>query len=747
MLSRLIRIVNISVALVAIVFAGCVYWFAIRPLPQTSGEMKAPVSGAATIQRDARGVPHIEAATVQDAIFLQGYVTAQDRLWQMDILRRYAAGEIAELRGAEGVAFDQTRRVLRPRALAEANVERLSAEERAILVQYARGVNAYIDSHHGDYPLEFSIPRHSYDPKPWTLTDSMLVGLMMFRDLTDTMAGDTARGALLDQGADAAKFPVLFPAISGAAVSPGSNAWVVSGAHTTTGKPMLANDPHLRYAVPGIWYLVHMKAPGLNVTGAALPGVPCVVIGHNDDIAWGVTNLQADVMDVYSEKINEQTGRYLFQGKEEQAALDQQNIVVKDAKPQLMKTWITRHGPVFNQNGKTYSVRWAAAEGFGFPFMRLNQAKNWTDFRAALAPYWGPAQNFVYADRAGNIGYQAAGRVPIRRNFQSGVPLDGASGNFEWDGYIPFEQMPNVYNPPGGVIATANQNPFPKDYAYPVSGGFADKYRVEQIRARLNAKPKLTVDDMLALQKDVYSAYSLFLAKQVVAAYDKVGSGQTRGELLKPAIGVLRGWNGQMEGSQAAPAITELLSAELQLSLVKAMLPQMKGLPEVTPRPQVVETLLRERPRGWVPKDDWDSWLIASFGVVLDKGRTRFGSAVADWHLGYLLNWKLEHPVLKEVPPVDFFFNFTYQRKTGPFEMSGSSTTVKQTTSVLGPSQRMVVDLGDLDHSVQNLMLGESGYVSSSHFEDQWPAYYYGTSFPMQFNHIDAKDTLHVRPQ
>jgi penicillin amidase len=617
------------------------------------------------------------------------------------------------------------------------------------MVQYARGVNYFIDTHRGDYPLEFSIPLHSYDPRQWTLTDTMLVGLTMFVELTDSMNTDMLLGAMLGKGADAAKFKILFPATGGGrAVSPGSNAWAVSGAHTSDGKPMVANDPHLRYQVPGAWYLAHLQAPGLDVSGATLPGVPSVISGHNETIAWGVTNLQTDVLDVYREQLDPNTGRYLFQGKVEQAKLERQNIAVKGAKPVPLNIWITRHGPVFTEDGKSYSVHWAGAEGFGFPFLKINQAKNWTEFRAALAPYWGPAQNFVYGDRAGNIGYQAAGRVPIRRNFEGNVPLDGASGKFEWDGYIPYDQLPNLYNPPSGIIATANQNPFPKDYPYPISGSFADPYRVEQIRALLGAKPKLTVDDMLAVQKDVYSSYDLFLAKQAMASCAKP-TNRPRDELLQAALKVLGEWNGQMEGREPAPAITQLLSNQLQLALLRILLPKEAAFQEEVPRPrpEVVQTLLEERPQGWVPNNDWDSWVISAFTAALNEGRARLGSGVAKWRWGQLLYWTFEHPVVKNIPPVGWFFNITYQRNPGPFEMSGSGTTVKQTTKFLGPSERMVVDLGDLDRSVQNLMLGESGSVSSSHFEDEWPAYYYGKSFPMQFNHVDAKDILHVKPQ
>jgi penicillin amidase len=734
-LSRFVRIINVSIAIVVVLVLAAVYWLAVRPLPKTEGEVVAPISASAVIKRDARGVPHIEAASWQDAIFLQGFVTAQDRLWQMDSLRRYGAGELAEVFGAGALPLDERSRRMRMRVIADANVRLLTPESRAVLIEYARGVNYFIDTHRGNYSLEFSLPGHAYTPHPWTLSDSMLIGLVMFRDLTDETVVEFDKGALLDGGADPAKVKVLFPAVHGQYASPGSNAWAVSGAHAADGKPMASNDPHLAYGIPGTWHLVHLKAPGLNVSGAALPGLPCVITGHNQQIAWGVTNLGADVMDLYAEQLDERTGRYIYQGKPEQALLDRETIAVRDAKPVQVDIWVTRHGPVVRvANGKSYTMRWTAAEGFGFPFFKIDRASNWKDFRAAIGAFWGPGQNFVYADAAGNIGYQASGAVPIRRDFDGGIPLDGASGKFEWDGYIPFEQLPRVVNPASGIVATANQNPFPADYPYRVSGSFADKYRVRQIRAMLSAKSKLTVDDLLAVQKDVYSAYDFFLAQQVIAAYKKYGSTD---KLAGPAIEILHRWNGQMDKDEAGPVITQLLSAAVEANLVKAANgPQTK----LRVRPQVIETMLRERPDGWVPKDDWDAVLLDSLSTALRQGRTRQGTPISRWHWGRFVQWHFEHPVGKQLPFVDRFFDI------GPVEMSGSGTTVKQTTATLGPSERMDVDLGDLDKSLQNLIVGESGFVASGHYKDQWPAYYSGQSFPMEFEHVDAKDVLRVRP-
>ena len=772
MLSRFLRVVNVSIAILIVLIATSIYWYAVRPLPQTSGEMSAPIGAPASIKRDSRGIPHIEAASWQDAIFLQGYTTAQDRLWQMDTLRRFGSGELAEVFGAGALSADGRSRKMRIRALAEANVARLTPEDRAVMVEYARGVNYFISTHRGDYSLEFALPGHAYDPRPWTLTDSMLIGLVMYRDLTDSSKFEYDKGTLLSQ-ADPVKVRALFPPAQGAAISPGSNAWAVSGAHATDGRPMAANDPHLAYGVPGTWYLVHLKAPGLNVAGASLPGVPCVISGHNEQIAWGVTNMQVDVMDLYAEQMDERTGRYVYEGKLQQAQLDRQMIGVKDSKPVEVDTWVTRHGPIIlHENGKSYAMRWSATDGFGFPFWAINRAKNWEQFRLALSSFWGPGQNFVYADKAGNIGYQATGRAPIRGDGKTPVlsdaPLNGTSGEAEWTGYMPFEQMPSVYNPASGMVATANQNPFPPNFPYQVNGSFADRYRIQQIRALLQAKSKLTVEDMLRVQKDVYSAYDHFLAQQVVAAAGKRSS-RERG--VREAVEVLRRWNGQMDKDEAAPMITELLSNEMgRLLVVSSMRPASNpavqeklrsqpqnssekngsharsvllagpNAPDILPRPQVIEGLLRTRPSGWVAKDDWDQWLLESLSGALTIGRTQQGSPVSKWRWGRVLQWNLTHPIGKQLPLVNGFFDI------GPVEMSGAGTTVKQTTGTLGPSERMIVDLGDLDKSVQNLPVGESGMVASKHYKDQWPAYYVGKSFPMEFERVNSKEELRVKP-
>lgn len=753
MLNRLVRIFNVSAAVLAVLILFAAYWYGWRPLPRTSGQLRAPVSARASIRRDARGVPHIQAASWQDAIFLQGFAIAQDRLWQMDTLRRFAAGELAEVFGSAALGSDERSRAMRLRALAEANAARLAGDDFVAVVEYARGVNFFIESNRNRLPLEFALPGHQYDPRPWTPTDSMLVGLIMYRDLTDSSKSELDKGRLLEK-ADAAWVRSLFPAVQGAEISPGSNAWALSGAHTASGKPLLANDPHLAYGIPGTWHLVHLEAPGLHVTGAALPGIPCVIAGHNDRIAWGVTNMQTDVMDLYREQIDLRTGRYQFQGRAEQAILDRQAIGVRGAKTVELNTWITRHGPVVSRNKDVYTMRWSATDGFSFPFLAIDRASNWEQFRAPLRDYFGPGQNFVYADRDGNIGYQATGRMPIRGDGKSflgsDAPLDGAAGNAEWTGYIPFEQMPSLYNPPSGMIVTANQNPFPRNFSYQVPGSYADRYRVEQIRNLLSARNGWRAEEMLAVQKDVYSAYDRFLARQIVKAVERKKTNE-----FSEAVGILKRWNGQMEHDQPAPAITQAVHHFLAENLVMNYIAHPRGeaakkvpaakdagksqissleQPGILPRSAIIENFIREHDR------DADPLLPTVLRMALSQERDRQGSNLRNWRWGRVLQWKFAHPIGKTLPLVDRFFDI------GPVEMSGSLTTVKQTNTTIGPSERMIVDLANWERSLQNLPAGESGMVASKHYKDQWPAYYVGKSFPMDFGKVSASDVLTIVP-
>lgn len=735
--SPLLRAINLSIAVLLVVLLGAVYWFAWRPLPETSGEIVAPVSAKATIERDALGVPHIGGATWQDAIFLQGYVTAQDRMWQMDALRRLAAGELAEIVGKAAIESDQESRRLRLGQIADEAERSMPEADRAVLVAYARGVNYFLETHRGRLPLEFTLL--NYDPRPWRVRDSILAGLQMYRTLTTSWKEKFEKLHMRERG-DAAKVNFLFPPRTGFEPQPGSNAWAVAGERSSTGKPILANDPHLEFGLPSTWYMVHLRAADLNVSGVSLPGVPAVIIGHNANIAWGITNLGFDVQDLYRESLDTQTGRYVFNGHLEQARLEREAIAVKGARTIEAATWVTRHGPIFIvDENRQYALRWTAADPgtFQFPFLELDRAGDWKGFTAAISRFPGPGQNFVYADISGNIGYHATGRLPIRKKGCEGdLPVDGASGACEWEGMIPFDELPQFFNPAPGEIVTANQNPFDQDYRYPVNGRFATPHRAIEIRTLLDRRAKWEPRQMLEVQKDVYSIFSQFLARQIVSAWD---AKKVSNPALKEAVDLLRSWNGQMEKGTAAPMVATLVFQELRKAVAERASPGSGKMYEFAMAPSVLEKLLRDRPKDWFP--DYDALLMKCLADAVEDGAKSQGSKVSRWDYGQFNSLTLVHPVGSQLPLIGSYFNI------GPVAMSGSSTTIKQTTRRVGPSMRMIVDLSNLDGSVQNITIGESGQRLSSHYKDQWSAYYGGTSFPMQFNKIDVRQTLTVNPR
>ena len=557
----------------------------------------------------------------------------------------------------------------------------------------------------------------------------LLAGLEMYRTLSNSWRGELLKQKMLETG-ERGKVEFLFPVRTGNEPQPGSNAWALAGSRAASGKPILANDPHLEFSIPSPWYLVHLKAPGLDVTGATIIGLPAVIVGHNERIAWGVANLQFDVQDLY----REQAGVSV--------RLEQDAIPVKGARTIPIATGVTQQGPLFlAEGGRQYALHWTADEagGFTFPFLDLDRAHNWTEFRAALEHYGGPGQNFVYADTDGNIGYQAAGLLPIRKDCAGDVPVEGAG--CEWGGFIPFEQLPRIYNPPAGMIVSANQNPFPEDYAYPVNGNFAAPYRANQIRALLGSREKWKAEEMLAVEQDVYSAFDHFVARQVVAAFDS-----QKGDARKPAdprmreaVELLRAWNGQMEKGQAAPMLASLVYEQIRKLMAERAAAGLGDAYQSYMAPSVVERLLRERPPDWFP--DYNALLLRCLTGALEAGQKIQGSKASRWNYGQYASLRIVNPVEGQLPVIGRYFNI------GPVGMSGAPTTVKQYTRRLGPSLRMVVDLGDLEHSFANLVTGESGQWLSSHYQDQWDAYYAGRSFPMQYRKVDAKNVLVVTPQ
>ena len=733
--SRVLRAVNILIVVAALAVLAALWWFIYRPSPKLSGDVPAPVSSSVTIVRDEHYRPHITASSIDDALFAQGYVTAQERLWQMDMLRRVAAGELSEVAGRAALELDTNARKLRIARIADMQAARLAPSGRRALAAYARGVNHFIDTHRGRLSWEFTAL--GYQPRPWRIADSILAILQMDRTLTNSWEADLQKGRLLATG-NATLIRQLFPVHFGPDAVEGSNAFALSGRHTASGKPLLAGDPHLPFGIPAPWFPIHIKAPGLDVAGAAYIGLPGVAIGHNADIAWSVTSLEFDSMDLYAERIDLRTGRYEHKGQILQAAPLRDQIAIKGERGAESVIWITNHGPVFASDaGQTYSLKWSAAEPqpYSVPILAVNQAKDWQQFRTALSSYSGPGFNWIFASRDGHIGYQAAGRVPMRLGFAGDAPLDGASGQQEWSGLVPFDQLPTAFDPPSGRVVSANQDPFVSPTTYAINGNFSSPFRSRQIRHLLSARGKWTAQDMLAIQKDVYSGLHHTMALEALRV------ARAKGGVLAADAKILDGWNGQMEVGQPAPVLAELFYRQVRRRLAERATGQSAAKLRFRGSAGAVVEIVRTKPAGWFK--NWDGTLASALSDAIDEGRRQFGKTETKW------DWAREnvalaaHPIASRISWIAPYFN------VGPVGISGSSQSVKQTGSGIIPSLRFVADTANWDNSLLILPTGQSGHLISGfsrRYKDEWPDFATGRARAFRTRQVEAANTLTLIP-
>src|SRR5208337_3016132 len=515
----------------------------------------------------------------------------------------------------------------------------------------------------------------------------------------------------------------------------GSNNWVVSGAHTQSGKPLLANDPHLDHSVPSVWYMIHLKAPGLNVIGVSLPGLPLVIIGHNEKIAWGMTNTGPDVQDLYSESFDSGApNRYLHNGAWVDAEVRDEVVKVRWKRDYRFTVKVTRHGPIVaHAGGRDLALRWTALEPHALSALfnaafKIGLAQNWELFKAALHDYTGPMQNFVYADLDGNIGYYAAAWVPIWKQGTGAVPVPGSTDDYDWTGYIPFEDLPHSYNPSSGMIATANGRVVPDDYPYFISSDWDPPFRTARIFQLLRAGKGFTVDDMLRIQTDIVTLEDSWLAGQLLKADFHRHSQDSEAQY---AISLLRPWDGEARMDSAATLVCEVTRQALLERILKPKLGDdlsgyYWGMSTI-----FLENVLANNWTRWLPPGDssFEETLIKSLEEGVKRIPSRVGSRSHDaWKWGNTIPLTFYHPLGQGFPLLGRLLD------VGPFPQAGTATTVKATTSRHGPSMRMVVDLQTLDHSVQNITLGESGQPFSPYYQDQFDAWYNGRSFPMSFS-------------
>ena len=815
-----LRVFYWAFTIVVIAAAALTWWFIYRPLPQIDGSTSLPgLEHEATVERDIWGVPHIRSASVEDLAEAQGYVMAQDRLWQMDLLRRVARGQLSEILGPRTLLIDKQFRTYGFARAAERDATLLDRESRNVMEAYARGVNQFIAQHKKSLPLEFSLL--GYEPKPWQPSDTLAISGYMYRTLADTWERKLNRAKVIERaGADHAKdlfseeaamdrfvvgdpkviddgsqrsaagsddeddddddmqpdtvlkasrgsstgnpLPENAPDLTSALSQSvqeflqqskseirqglGSNNWVVSGAHTATGKPLLANDTHLELSIPPIWYEIHLTAPGWNVKGLTLPGAPMVIIGHNDRIAWGFTNNGADVQDLYAETFNPASpDEYRVKGTWAKAQLIDEIIHVKGQADEHLQIAITRHGPIVHREGsKSYALRWTATEpgGLANSYNWLGKARNWKEFRETMKRVWGPGQNAVYADVEGNIGYVMAARVPIRKKGHGEIPFPGDTDDDEWTGYIPFDRLPQALNPASGLIVTANARVVGPNYKPYLTDRWEEPYRTARIYDLLHDRHDLRPEDMLKVQTDTYSYPHAFLADQLSAAAKTAKPKDARAQKL---IEGLKDWNGIADAD--SPEVSFLHAtrrAALDL-LLEPLLGKDSNLYQWRST-TFLQKILTDRPAKWLPPayKNYDEFLAAAADVAVTKLTEQSKSSrVEDWAWKRFNSLDMFHPIGHE-GLLKRFLSITDKPQ------SGTQYSVRAATKSHGPAMRFVGNTGNWDESILLIPAGQSGQPGSSHYSDQFSYWYEGKPIFAPFSDAaevkTRKHTLTLKP-
>jgi penicillin amidase len=803
-------------------------------LPQIDGQLRlAGLSVPVTVARDAHGVPHIAAAAQADLFFAQGYVTAQDRLWQMDLLRRNANGELAEILGFVGpavVRHDKVQRVFGFRNTARRIYANLAPDDRARLDDYARGVNLFIAQHQDSLPPEFRLL--FYKPQPWSGADSVSIGLMMVQtldthwdvkyererisadlhnaklesdlypvgswrdrpptgiqvdlsqpqpappptsddeddDRTQTRIPSGTKAPLSGGSETYGVKPVPFSAGANAFADlppgpheslrelramlglpecegcvPGSNNWVIAGRHTASGKPLLANDMHLSLTVPNIWYMADLRAPDYHAAGVTLPGMPFVIAGHNEHVAWGFTALMGDVQDLYVEKLDGKGNYQAADGTWKPLALDHEVIHVRGRKDVDLDVQSTAHGPLLNpiltHETRPIALRWTLYDPTlnTLPLYEMNTAANWAEFSAALAAWCWPTQNVVYTDDQGHIAYHAVGRVPLRPAGLAGVPI--TDNQHEWQGYIPFDAMPSAFDPPSGFLATANARVTTDKSPYPLTLEWIDPYRIERVYKSLQGRDKLAPKDMLAVQTDIYSEVDQELGHRFAYAIDHTPGADAR---LRQAADLMRSWDGRLTTDSAAASLVTTTRKALWPLILKPKLGKDADDYSWAEEDFAEEEIVMHGSPDWLPEGyrNWDALLTEAVRKGMETGKAP--GDVKQWSYGSWHVIDIEHPLAGLLPLISRVAG------TRPQPLSGDTTTVKQVNRAFGPSQRFTMDWSNVDASTEDIVLGESGNPFSPYFRDQWSDWYGGTTFALPFTQAavtaQTRHTLLLEP-
>ncbi len=750
-------------------------------LAQLEGEIALPgLKEPVEVLRDRWGVPHIYAKNVDDLFLAQGFVVAQDRLFQIDLWRRVAVGETAEILGRQALAGDRFARLLKYRGSLDAEWASYGPDARRITTAFTHGINACIDHLGNRLPIEFQIL--GLNAKKWQPEDCLgrMSGIVMTRNFTNEIPRAQLVAAL---GAERARQVAPTDPVRAYAPAPGldlagideavlagynaatrvlsfrpaeggSNNWVVDGTLSTSGKPLLASDPHRPINLPSLRYLVHLQAPGWNVIGSGEPSIPGVAIGHNERVAWGFTIVGTDQADLYVEETNPQDPTQYKVGERWQPMqIVREKVTVRgETKPIEVELRYTRHGPVLHQDTqrqRAYALKWVGSEPGGAAYLgclALDRAGNWQQFREALKAWKAPSENMIYADVDGNIGWVAAALTPVRQGWDGLLPVPGAAGAYEWQGFLPVGELPQTFNPSRHFVATANHKILPPQYPHAISYEWTPSYRFARIQQRLEAKKSFSLEDFKSMQYDSTSLPGQTLARLVqrVPASDPG---------LRPYIDLLAGWDGVLTRESRAGPLYAVWLQELVDEFYRPHVPK-ELLRFVTARSgiEVMLAALDKPERAWFGDDPVagrDRLLHQSLVRAVAKVKTLMGDS-SGWSWGKLHTVTFVHPLASFGSAYEKAFNL------GPLPRPGDGLTPHAATyntrfqQVSGASYRHLFDLADWDRGLATSTPGQSGQPGSPHYADLLPLWAEAEYFPLAYSRAKVEEVtrhrLHLKP-
>jgi penicillin G amidase len=776
----LVRGLFFLVVLLVLAVLGA-YVYLRMSLPKTSGSLTLPgLQESVEVTRDLNAVPHIYAKNKADAYFALGYVHAQDRLWQMEFQRRVGAGRLAEVVGEAALETDKFLRTLSVYYYAEATIPNLSTETKGVLESYVAGVNSYLQTKRGPLSPEFLMLRHT--PEPWKVADVLVWAKMMAWDLSGNWDDEVLRARMTEvlspeQIAELwppypGDAPIILPDFSALyqhldfdalyAVAPkpeppgaGSNNWVLAGSKTVTGQPLLANDPHLSLGAPSLWYFAHLSAPGLEVMGATLPGTPSVLLGRTDKIAWGFTNTGPDTQDMFLEQLSG-AGQYLTPEGYKDFETRQEIIKVKGEEDIELTVRISRHGPIIsdvnkdaqsaaNTSGTNYALAfaWTALTDDDFTLqasINMNHATNWEEFSNALRDFHVPQQNIVYADVEGNIGFYAPAKIPVRKSGDGMMPVPGWTGEYDWTGFVPFEVLPNAYNPIAHEVVTANNKITPDGYPHFLGNDWAEPYRIERITELLGQVQKHSLETFASIQHDQTS-----LMAQEFLPYLREVEAETTAE--KAAQAELLSWDGTMDKDKAAPLIFAAWYRELARLLYSDELGEtFEDYYGFHPL-YVSDVLSGEAKTRWcddtrTPAEESCEFVeVKAFKEAIVYLSNTYSNDVSKWQWGTAHYAHSDHAILTN-SPLGRFFDIKIPNGGDAFTVNAARFGIgneEPFTQTNGPGYRALYDLSNLDASLFIHTTGQSGNPLSSHYKDFAETWRDGRYIPMTMNREDIQ--------